>query len=68
MFLGCSDIDAHVPETRVRDTADALTRMGAHVTLRIYPGMGHVVNDDEIEFAKGVLDGVEGLPAPGSGL
>lgn len=68
VFLGCSDIDAHVPETRVRDTADALTRMGAHVTLRIYPGMGHVVNDDEIEFAKGVLDGVEGLPAPGSGL
>jgi predicted esterase len=58
VFLGCSDRDAHVPETRVRDTADVFTRMGADVTLRIYPGMGHLVNDDEIAFAQGVLDAV----------
>lgn len=56
VFIGCSDRDAHVPESRARETADVFSRLGAEVTLRIYPGMGHVVNDDEIEFAQGVLD------------
>ena len=55
VFLGCSDRDAHVPETRARETADVFRRLGADVTLRIYPGMGHVVNDDEIAFAQGLL-------------
>ena len=58
VFLGCSDRDAHVPESRARETADVCRRLGADVTLRIYPGMGHVVNDDEIAFARGVLDTV----------
>jgi len=56
VFFGCSDIDAHVPEARVRESAYLFTRMGATVTLRIYPGMGHVVNDDEIVVAQGILD------------
>ncbi len=55
-FLGCSDVDAHVPEGRVRETAGVLDRMGAEVTLRIYPGMGHLVNEDEIEAARVILD------------
>jgi predicted esterase len=58
IFLGCSDRDAHVPESRARETADALSALGANVTLRIYPGMGHVVNDDEIAFAQRLLDDV----------
>ena len=58
VFLGCSDQDAHVPEARVRDTAAHFARMGADVMLRIYPGMGHVVNDDEIATAQHVIDGV----------
>lgn len=55
VFLGCSDIDSHVPETRVRETAAVFDRMGAAVTCRIYPGMGHLVNDDEIAFARELL-------------
>ena len=58
VFLGCSDRDAHVPESRARETADVFRRLGADVTLRIYPGMGHVVNDDEIASARSVLDTV----------
>jgi len=58
VFLGCSDRDAHVPESRVHETADVCKRLGADVTVRIYPGMGHLVNDDEIAFAQGVLDTV----------
>lgn len=63
VFLGCSDQDVHVPESRARETADVFRRLGADVTLRIYPGMGHVVNDDEIAFAQGLLDGIV-IPAP----
>ena len=55
MFLGCSDTDAHVPKTRVDESARTFERMGADVTERIYPGMGHVVNDEEIEVARAVL-------------
>jgi predicted esterase len=56
VFLGCSDVDAHVPKTRVDESAAVFTRMRATVTERIYPGMGHLVNDDEIAFTRGVLD------------
>jgi predicted esterase len=55
VFFGCSDRDAHVPETRVRESAEVLRRMGADVTVRIYPGMGHLVNDDEIHFTLALL-------------
>jgi len=58
VFLGCSDRDAHVPESRVAETAALFTRMGASVTTRIFPGMGHVVNDDEISAAQSMLDAV----------
>ena len=56
VFLGCSDIDPHVPTSRVDESAALFVRMGAEVTERIYPGMGHLVNNDEIAFARGVLD------------
>jgi predicted esterase len=54
-FFGCSDRDAHIPEERVRASAAVFERMGADVTLRIYPGMGHLVNDDEIGFTRTLL-------------
>jgi predicted esterase len=55
VFLGCSDIDSHIPKARVEESAGVFTRMGAEVTLRLYPGMGHLVNDDEIAFARDVM-------------
>jgi predicted esterase len=58
VFLGCSDIDSHVPAARVQESADVFARMGADVTTRIYPGMGHTINDDEIAWAQGLLDAV----------
>jgi predicted esterase len=60
VFVGCSDRDSHVPLTRVNETADVFARMGAAVTKRIYPGMGHLVNEDEIIAARGLLDAVSG--------
>jgi predicted esterase len=56
VFFGCSDADAHVPESRVNESAELFARMGANVTKRIYAGMGHMVNDDEIAAAQNVID------------
>jgi predicted esterase len=58
VFLGCSDIDPHIPKARVDESAAVFERMGAAVTTRIYPGMGHEVNDDEIAFARVLMDAV----------
>src|SRR6185295_7523694 len=46
-FFGCSNVDAHIPEARVIESSEMCARMGANVTRRIYPGMGHLVNEDE---------------------
>lgn len=54
-FLGCSDRDPHVPAWRVEETAEVLRRMGAEVDLRLYPGLGHTVNDDELAAARVLL-------------
>jgi phospholipase/carboxylesterase len=48
-FLGCSDVDPHIPEERVHETAAVLDDLDADVTTRIYEGMDHTVNEDEIE-------------------
>jgi phospholipase/carboxylesterase len=58
VFLGCSDSDFHIPKARVQETTQAMQRMGAHVTERLYPGMGHTVNMDEIEFVRGMMKNV----------
>ena len=58
VFLGCSDTDAHVPQWRVDESAEVFERMGAAVTKRIYPGMGHLVSDDEVTVAQSLLDQV----------
>jgi predicted esterase len=55
MFLGCSDIDPHIPLGRVHESADVLSRMGAAVDARVYPGMGHEINRSELEEARQIL-------------
>jgi phospholipase/carboxylesterase len=50
VFLGCSDVDFHIPKERVMETRDMCERMGANVTMRLYPNMEHTVNEDELEF------------------
>ena len=55
VFLGCSDVDFHVPKERVQLSAQVLQRLGGQVTMRLYPGMGHTVNQDEIDFVRGMM-------------
>jgi len=63
-FFGCSDADPHVPRSRVDESADVFEAMGARVEKRIYPAMGHLINDDEIRFARSVVEAV-GSDPPG---
>ncbi len=56
VFLGCSDVDPHIPVDRVHESASVFARMGAVVDKRIYPRMGHTVNRDEIQAAGTLLE------------
>jgi predicted esterase len=56
VFLGCSDIDSHIPAERVRLSASVLQRLGGAVTMRLYPGMGHTINDDELNAVRGIMN------------
>lgn len=49
IFLGCSDIDPHIPLERVQQSGEILKNKNADLTLKIYPGMGHTINEDEIQ-------------------
>ncbi len=55
VFLGCSDVDPHIAKHRVVEAGEVFERMGAAVTLRLYPGMGHLVSHDEIDAVRSTL-------------
>jgi predicted esterase len=56
VFLGCSDTDPHIPSERVIESAEVFRRLGAAVTTRLYPRMGHTVNQDELDFVRTVME------------
>jgi len=58
VFLGCSDVDSHIPAERVLESEVVFRRLGASVTRKLYPGMGHTVIADEIEHVQRVMDTV----------
>ena len=58
IFLGCSDIDPHIPKARVEQSAEVLRRMGGDVTVRLYPRMGHTINHDEIRFVQHMMSAI----------
>jgi predicted esterase len=55
VFLGCSDVDSHIPAVRVRLSAEVLERLGGDVTMRLYPGMGHTIIEDELEAVRAMM-------------
>src|SRR5918999_4154236 len=58
IFLGCSDVDPHIPAPRVIETAAVLRRLGGDVDARLYPGMGHTINAEELEAVRGIMRAV----------
>ncbi len=58
VFIGCSDVDPHIAKARVLEAGDVLKRMGAAVTVKLYPNMAHTVNADEIHSAAQIVEAV----------
>jgi phospholipase/carboxylesterase len=56
VFLGCSDNDPHVPRERVHESTGIFEDLDGDVTERIYEGLGHTVNDDELQAVTDLLD------------
>ncbi|WP_435335696.1 alpha/beta hydrolase [Haloarchaeobius sp. TZWWS8] len=59
VFLGCSDVDPHIPLERVQESTSVFEKLGGDVTERIYEGMGHTVNEDELRAAREIVAGLE---------
>jgi predicted esterase len=55
VFIGSSDVDPHIPKERVEESAAALRRLGGDVDARLYAGMGHTVNRDELDRVRALL-------------
>jgi len=52
VFFGCSDVDPHIPEERVGESVEVFERLNGDVTERLYPGMGHTINQDEVDLVS----------------
>lgn len=55
VFLGCSDVDFHIPKERVIESADVFKKLQASVMLKLYTNMAHTVNDDEIDQINSIM-------------
>ncbi|MCL5995996.1 MAG: alpha/beta hydrolase [Chloroflexi bacterium] len=55
IFIGCSDVDAHIPKQRVLESAEVMRRLSADVTARLYPNMNHTINQDEIDTVRAMM-------------
>ena len=55
IFGGCSDIDPHIPLERFEISGQVLSGLGAEVDFRVYPGMDHTINLDELSAAKALI-------------
>lgn len=60
VFIGCSDVDFHIPLARVEESAEIMTRLGASVNKQIYPNMGHTINQDELAHANSIVQRLRG--------
>ena len=62
VFLGCSDRDPHIPLERVYETEAVFKALNATTTTRIYPGMGHTINADELAHVTAIMDSITNVP------
>ncbi|GBF05449.1 phospholipase/carboxylesterase [Deinococcus aerius] len=60
VFMGVAPDDAHIPLTRFRESAAHLRSRGAQVDDRVYPGLGHTINGDELDAVRRMMQAVAG--------
>jgi predicted esterase len=59
VFLGSGDADPFFPLNHIDHAAAILKKIGGSVTTRIYPGMGHTVNEDEVEVIRALVKALQ---------
>ncbi len=59
VFIGGSDVDPWVAHDLISATANVFEKMGASVDFHTYPGMGHTVNQDEIDGVRKMFEKVK---------
>ncbi|QMW02148.1 alpha/beta hydrolase [Spirosoma foliorum] len=59
IFLGCSDIDPHIPKERVLESETVFRQMGANVTAKLYPNFPHSINEDELNVVNLLVAGAQ---------
>ena len=55
VFFGSSDIDFMVPRTRLLSSAELFRELNADVRERLYPGMPHTINEEEVDLIRDAL-------------
>lgn len=55
MFIGCGTNDSWIPAQAAENSAKVFETAGANVDLRIYEGMEHMINQDEVEAAAALI-------------
>lgn len=66
VFIGGSDVDPWVAPDLLNATASFFKKRGADVVYRIYPGMTHTVNQEEIDMTRKMLTDSISIPIPES--
>jgi phospholipase/carboxylesterase len=52
VFIGTSANDPHIPLERAEESKTLMEKLGAHVTLKVYPGRSHTITEAEISTVK----------------
>jgi len=55
IVLATSDVDDWVPLARTEESRDVFAARGGDVTWRVYEGMEHIINDDEVRLVGDLL-------------
>ncbi|MCX6213209.1 phospholipase [Spirosoma sp.] len=63
VFLGCSDVDSHVPKKRVLESEAIFQGLGADVMTKLYPNFPHSINEDELNIVNLLIAGDQPRPA-----
>ncbi|WP_029475729.1 VOC family protein [Deinococcus frigens] len=58
IFMGVAPDDAHIPLDRFEASADLLRSRGAALDARVFPGLGHAVNAEELDAMRALMQGV----------
>lgn len=51
-FIGVSDHDPYIPLIRVQQSKELMEKLGADITLKVYPGPSHTIYQDEKNWVK----------------